>query len=353
MIIAIIPVRNGAWILRQNLISLSTFCDKIIVGLDSCTDETEFICNDFKKVVTVVVDIKEIYLRQKEPNRRQLLLEHARKLDDSAIIVAVDADEIFSSKIITNDIRNDILKLKSGQGYEVRFRELWFTPHLFRNEDKSSWSGRLMPCMWRDDGTNYQIGDWHEGRVPRDIKLIRLNLDLLHFARVVPVIYWARMRYYIGRDVFLYKKNPLKVNYMYAATKNEVGMRLSPVPHDWYNEWEKLCANFFEFDDNVRNWFNDKLLEIILSENKKNLNKCDIWDFDWVEYFKDVHDREPNAAEAMKLKDTRKKYEKFLCNYIREKRSYPFWEVEFWSHLVVLLLNRLGLYHYLYALIKK
>ena len=149
MIIVIMPVKNEEWILRRNLATLSNFCDYIIVGLDSCADTSEEICDSFSKVIKVF--IQDGALNHLKKNRRQLLLERARLISDSAVIIAVDADEIFSSNILSVDVLKNINHLKSGSGLSVRFRELWFSPYLYRGEDSSSWSGRQMPCIWRDN----------------------------------------------------------------------------------------------------------------------------------------------------------------------------------------------------------
>ena len=38
-------------------------------------------------------------------------------------------------------------------------------------------------------------------RIPNIKKLMHLDLPLIHFARVVPTRYWARIRYYILFDI--------------------------------------------------------------------------------------------------------------------------------------------------------
>ena len=64
-----------------------------------------------------------------------------------------------------------------------------------------------MPCIWYDDGRNYQPERWYGARVPNFDNEELIEIDLLHFARVTPVRYFSRMRHYILDDVILAKKN--------------------------------------------------------------------------------------------------------------------------------------------------
>jgi hypothetical protein len=49
-IIALMPVRNEAWVLPHSLACLSAFCDVILVNDQSSEDESREICRRFPKV---------------------------------------------------------------------------------------------------------------------------------------------------------------------------------------------------------------------------------------------------------------------------------------------------------------
>ena len=353
MIIGIVPVKNEDWILDKTLSSLLKFCDRVIVALDNCGDQSDNICKSYNNVDVLYVDSKNSELDQKKPNRRQVMLNYAREIHHSPVIIAVDADEIFSSEILNDSVRKQLVNLLPGNGFSVRFRELWFSPYLYRSEDKSSWSGRVMPCIWRDDGVDFSPGNRHEERIPSSITVSQIDLDLIHFARVVPVRYWSRIRHYIAHEVVSLNINPVKSNFFYSITRDEKNMKVSPVPKSWYSEWLKNNDNFLRFDDGVYNWFNQELLAMILNDEDGILSDCDIWDFDWIEYFKESKNMLPTNIEKEKLTDTRTRYQKRLHGFIRERRRYPSWHYLFWVHIVVVVLNHFNLYKVVHSIIKR
>ena len=110
-IVVITPVRDGEWILDKYLSATSLWADTIIIGLDRCTDNSRSVCNRFNKVQTIEVNNSDVNISLKD-NRRQILLEAARKINKNNIIIALDVDEIFSAEILNNDI---IAKIKSLQ----------------------------------------------------------------------------------------------------------------------------------------------------------------------------------------------------------------------------------------------
>ena len=50
-IIALMPVRNEAWVLPHSLACLSAFCDVVLVNDQNSEDESREICRTFPKVV--------------------------------------------------------------------------------------------------------------------------------------------------------------------------------------------------------------------------------------------------------------------------------------------------------------
>ena len=50
-IIALLPVRNEAWVLEHSLSCLSAFCDVVIVSDQGSTDGSQDICRRFPKAV--------------------------------------------------------------------------------------------------------------------------------------------------------------------------------------------------------------------------------------------------------------------------------------------------------------
>lgn len=320
-LIAIIPVRNENWILSKNIQTLLQFCDYIILSIDP--NDSEFNETTFdQRVIPVYSPSNE--LSSSQPNRRQYALEKARCLAEQPILIAVDADEIFSCQVL-EILRSSLQSTAPGSGYCVNFRELWFSPHLFRNDLKSNWSNRLMPCIWRDDGSNYPIGNRHEARIPTSITNIsKLDLDLLHFARVPYIRYWSRIRYYILHEVCALKKNPWKTNFFYSITYDISTMSLSPIPDDWYNHWISSNPDFLDFSDSSNNWFIEESLRYISDLPVSTLIQCDVWDYDWAGH---ISRYLPEYAHLLPKLDLVNRSipnrNKNIFNHLRNSNSFP------------------------------
>lgn len=342
MIIGIIPNKNDGWILEANLTIFTKLCDKIIIGLDNCTDDSEKIAQKFDN--TILVNNLESGLGVFQENRRQRLLEKARELSKDPVIIAIDADEIFSEEILKSENVEIIKKLDHNTTLEVKFNELWFSPKLYRSEKHSSWAGRRMPCIWRDNGKNYPFNNWHEVRVPDYKKSRLLNVDLIHFARIHQIKYWSRIRYYIARDVFINKKNAIKSNFHYAITHNEENMKLSPIKKEWFPSLDQDFFFNIQKKDDYLNWFNDEVLEYLLEDKKSYLKLADIWDFDWINYYKIKKNKDIDHSIIDKLSDKRTAHEKKISYFIRMNYSYPKYSIYFYINLITIFLMKIKIY---------
>src|SRR5882762_2279488 len=59
-VIALLPVRNEAWVLRHSLACLSAFCDVILVNDQASEDASREICREFPKVVLMESPVPRI-----------------------------------------------------------------------------------------------------------------------------------------------------------------------------------------------------------------------------------------------------------------------------------------------------
>lgn len=348
MIIAILSVKNEEWIIRRNLITLERICDKILIKLDNCNDSTAEICKSFRKVITIAESNNETGNLIKEENRRQVLLEKAREITKNPILISVDADEIFSSEILNPKYFDQIKNLEPGEGFTCSFKELWFSKNYFRGEAKSEWAGRKLPCIWRDDSTNYPSGNRHENRVP-NIRLKHLDLPLIHFARVVPNRYWSRIRYYILFDILKNNMTDWKINYFYSVCWREEGMQLKECPKYWFKEWKKIDKDFLHFTDEEQNWFITESISLFSTHDYNLWKEADIFDFNWIDYF---------IRNNIEINNELKKRIQFLQNnrekkyiYLRKYGYYPPLTYNWFHFKIISLLTGLGIYNLLHKLI--
>lgn len=97
-LLAMLPVRNEAGrYLATVLTCLSEYVDGIVILDDASTDETPAICQRFKKVIRFH-HLTEPLFWKNESKLRQLLWEMTVEFDP-AWILAIDADEVFESRI--------------------------------------------------------------------------------------------------------------------------------------------------------------------------------------------------------------------------------------------------------------
>ena len=351
MIIAILSVRNEEWIIEKTLTSLTQFCDKILVKLDNCDDKTEQICRKFKKVNCYKEDQMQSGNLISFKNRRQSLLEEARKFSKNPIIISVDADEIFSSEILDIKNQNMMQNLKPGEGYTCSFKELWFSVKYYRSEKKSEWAGRNLPCIWRDNNTDYPLGNRHENRIP-PIKIIKnLSLPLVHFARVVPFRYWSRIRYYILFDILKNNLTDWKINFFYSVCWREEGMKLENCPKHWFKKWQEIDRNFLYFTDEEKNWFTKEVIDLLKNNDFNKWKEADIFDFDWINYCETNNIKIEND---LKTKITYlQKNRKNIYAFLRNKGHYPF-PSYYWFHFkIVRILNFFHIYQIMHKIFKK
>ena len=349
MIIAILSIKNEEWIIKRNLSVLSLICDKIIVKLDNCTDNSAEICNSFSKVLCINESTIETGNLIKEKNRRQSLLVAAREFGKNPIIISVDADEIFSSEILDPKYLNQINSLKPGEGFTCSFKELWFGTNYYRGEKKSVWAGRKLPCIWRDDSTNYSLGNRHENRIPKIKKLRNLDLPLIHFARVVPSRYWGRIRYYILFDTLKNNLPAWKINFFYSVCWREEGMQLKKCPEIWFREWKRIDEDFLLFDDEETNWFILECIRMLSTYDYNLWKECDVFDFNWIDFFT-VNNLEVDnklKENILFLQNNRKKE---VIN-LREYGYFPILTYKWFHYKMISILTKLGIYELLHKLI--
>src|SRR4249919_1285552 len=97
-IIALVPVRNEAWVLDHSLTCWSGFCDVVIVNDQKSTDETREICRRFPKVVLLESAPADTVARLPQQARWRLL-DAARNYDGNNLLWCTDADELVSPRL--------------------------------------------------------------------------------------------------------------------------------------------------------------------------------------------------------------------------------------------------------------
>src|SRR5690349_8963257 len=108
-IIALLPVKNEAWVLPTYFSSVKKIADEIIALLDDSSDNS---LEMLKKNSAIILSAKKSD-KTDMSEKRKVLLEEGRKHGGTHFIW-LDADETFSHDFISNG-RERISKLKPGE----------------------------------------------------------------------------------------------------------------------------------------------------------------------------------------------------------------------------------------------
>src|SRR5215471_2264925 len=130
-IIALVPVRNEAWVLEHSLASLSGFCDVVIVNDQMSADGTRDICRRFPKVVLLESKPADTVGRLPQQARWRLL-DAARNYDGCNLLWCTDADELVPPSLARSFFERRAEVLSERRVVECRFYNLWNSLTRFR-----------------------------------------------------------------------------------------------------------------------------------------------------------------------------------------------------------------------------
>jgi len=281
-VIALVPIKNEEWILHISLPVLSLFCDHIIVGDASSIDASVEICKRFPKVTLLH---NPFATGEGNHNRRQILLDKAREIASDAIIFCFDADEIPTANILDNRrFWGQVNNLKPAESLKMEFINLWRSTKVYR-DDASVWCGQYKPFAFRDDGkTNFPLGDHHEPKIPPGFEKNYVTEEEVKVLHYNPVL-WERMishqahcrmleRKFLKRPVFL-------INLRNVITKQEIGLKTTPVPENWVEAYKKNGIDTDAARDLGLYWYDVEVLREFEKLGVKFFKWLDIWDIDW------------------------------------------------------------------------
>ncbi len=126
-IIALVPVRNEAWVLEHSLACWSGFCDVVIVDDQMSTDSTREICRRFPKVVLLETTLtgRADTVARLPQQARWRLLDAARSYDGNNLLWCTDADELTPPTLARSFFEQHAEELAPGRVIECRFYNLW------------------------------------------------------------------------------------------------------------------------------------------------------------------------------------------------------------------------------------
>jgi glycosyltransferase involved in cell wall biosynthesis len=239
-VIALLPVKNEAWILRTTLPQLKRFADHIVVLDGNSTDDTCALVKSYGGSV-----LRQATNTVNYSEWRQTLLNKGRELGGTHF-VCLDADEAFSSNLIPS-FRERLARMKPGQSLVFDWLCLWKDPHQIRN-DRSIWSINLKDIVFCDDArANFPPGELlHEKRTPgtKD-QMIRVPRDegsVLHFQFVPFQRFQMKQAYQRCREWVMKTASAVNINRKYAMTLDKPYVPCISIPLAWLEGLPHLDA---------------------------------------------------------------------------------------------------------------
>lgn len=237
-IIALLPVKNEAWILPTYLSSIKKIADEIIAINDESTDNSKQILID---AGAFVYNNKEIVKSGwAEYSIRQNLLKLGREHGGTHFI-CLDADEVLSANFLKNG-RDIIAKLLPGQKIFFRWVNLWKNIKFYR-DDSSPLSNIMKDFIFYDNKNSFhEYAFLGVGRTPgkssieQSVYLKESDGVVIHFQFAAWKITQLKQAWYRCSELIKGERNAKRINNTYAITLDNPKIKLSPVPEEWLKD---------------------------------------------------------------------------------------------------------------------
>lgn len=233
-IIALLPVKNEAWVLPSYLSSISKIADKIIALDDSSTDDSKRILDEAGATVLLYDSSKEEIVNMGK--RRQTLLEAGRKAGGTHFIW-LDADETFSSSFV-EQARKEILQLTPGQKLSLRWVHAWKDTTHYINDSQSAFGYIWKDFIVCDDSSqSFEEKFLSEARTPGSHDLLREIPEATGI-----VIHWqfsnweaVQMKQALYRCTELVEgtRSARRINNTYSRTLDTKNLQIKILPTSW------------------------------------------------------------------------------------------------------------------------
>jgi len=309
-IICLTPVRNNACVLERFLLSASLWADHILICDQMSTDTSREIACRFPKVRLIDNQTEEY----NEKERAKLLIDEARRIQGPRLMIALDADEIFTPNVLTSTEWQTMITSEPGTVFKFQWAN--FCPDL-----KSMWLGNHFPWGYMDDGQEHiSPNKMHVTRIPLppNQKALVLNeIKVIHFQFTDWKNMLSKQRWYQCLETI---NNPNKsavdifrqYHHMFAITESQI----IPIPEAWIKEYSSFGIDILSVNYQEASWFESQTLNLIKEHGAGTFRKLDIWDINWVKQAKIID----NSNWKM-YKDPRNIFDKWIQRWLLKTQA--------------------------------
>jgi hypothetical protein len=265
-VIALLPVKNEAWVLEHTLACLSGFCDVVLVSDQRSEDRSREIGRQFPKVVWIESSESQI-----STQARWQLWDAARQYDGTNILWCTDADELVSPRLAGRFLEQHKARLVAGTVIDCLYSHFWDGPTRYRT-GLGSYAPYWKPVAIVDDRrVNYDRSrtlSIHEERVPLGPDSPRVRADgvpVLHLQWLLPNRSQIRQAWYRCHEWMHAGSSAATINHSYSVTLPTRHVPTAPIPHDWLDGVTlpdtaiDAAPSWAEAD--ILGWFNERGVE--------------------------------------------------------------------------------------------
>lgn len=312
-VICLTPVLNEAWILERFLKCASLWADHIIVADQQSTDGSREIAQRFPKV-RLIENTAEKF---NEPERQQMLLNEARRIPGPRLLLALDADEIFTANVLTSPEWETILNAPPGTSISLQW------PLVYPNVAEFSYYVLLneMTIGYMDDGSAHEGKAIHSFRVPirsRGRSLHPQEIKLMHYGMMDPNRRDSRMRWYQCWEQLNVCKRPIDLYRFYHTDLFVPPNRVKPVAPEWIQGYEQRGIDMTSVNrDGIYRW-DKEVLQFFDEHGTARFKRLAIWDTDWSRLHAEIYPDKPRKL----FLDPRNRFDRFVHRWLRRTQRY-------------------------------
>ena len=309
-VICLTPVRNEAWIIDRFLKCVSLWADQIIISDQESTDNTADIASYYPKVKL----IKNKFDDYNEWEIRKITYDEARKIEGQRLLIALDADEVFTPEIFKASVWEKLLSAEPGTVIKSKFVNLM--PDL-----KHYWVGPIdLPWGFMDDGSAYNADKIHTNRMiyPENAKeLILSDLKVMHFQFTD----WERMEskhrwYQCWERINNPQKSQIEIyrgyHHMYSVKNQDI----KEIPEDWVKYYGDNGIDL-KITNSTENYYWDKqILNYFEEFGTEFFSKIAVWDIEWDKKAKYYGYNNPE-----RFRDPRTRLERKIHNWLKKTQK--------------------------------
>ncbi|MCX6716552.1 MAG: glycosyltransferase family 2 protein [Candidatus Taylorbacteria bacterium] len=259
-IIALMPVKNVAWILKTSIPQLKKFSDEILCLDGNSEDNTVEILKSYGAKIRSQSSNEANYSKW-----RNELLKWGRELGGTHF-VWLDADEAFTTNFLCN-FKQTLSLMAPGEKLALEWLCLWKSSYVYRT-DQSIWKHLYKDFVFCDDKIS-GFGDTklHEGRTPgpneNTWKKIPLEKGaVLHFQFVPFEKFQIKQAFQRCRELALGSTNARRINNKYSPTLDSNTVQTEKIPEEWLGGIENIdnLSNLNEiyYKEDIMKYFEEK-----------------------------------------------------------------------------------------------